>query len=145
FAAYLLLGIALLAGALALVDEFGAVADSKATQLIALVIGVVLMVLGVTIEPWTKQGKARKAERLARRRERRGPGRMERWRATINSGQVATSALALLALAAVAIEAASMVPYLAAIGLITAADLAPATAVAVMTAYCLVMVAPALV
>src|SRR5690606_8989931 len=95
--------------------------------------------------PWTKAGKARKAERLARKRERHGPGRMERWRIAINSGQTATSALALLALTAVAIEAASMVPYLAALGLLTAADLAPTTAAVVLAAYCLVMIAPALV
>jgi hypothetical protein len=143
--AYCALGLALLAGATSLMDEAGEVADSKPAQVVALVAGVVLMVLGITIEPWTKAGKARKAERRAQRRAARGPGRMERWRSRINSGHLAVSALASLALVAVAVEAASMVPYLAAVGIVTTASLAPVTASAVMAAYCVVMVAPALV
>ena len=53
--------------------------------------------------------------------------------------------LVLLALFAVALEALTMLPYLAAVGLVTAADLRPATTALLLAGYCLVMLLPALV
>ena len=50
-----------------------------------------------------------------------------------------------LALTAALIEAASMVPYLAAIGLIGTSDLSGPGTVVTLVGYCLVMVVPALV
>lgn len=50
-----------------------------------------------------------------------------------------------LALGAAVVEVATMLPYLAATGLIGTADLPVAQRVAVLAGYCLVMVAPALV
>ena len=49
-----------------------------------------------------------------------------------------------LALGAVALEVGTMLPYLAAIGLITTSDLGTGTSVGVLAAYCVVMVLPAL-
>lgn len=49
-----------------------------------------------------------------------------------------------LALGAVALEVGTMLPYLAAIGLITTSGLATGTSVGVLAAYCVVMVLPAL-
>ncbi|MCA5891997.1 GAP family protein [Isoptericola sp. NEAU-Y5] len=49
-----------------------------------------------------------------------------------------------LALGAVALEVGTMLPYLAAIGLITTSDLPTLTGVGVLAVYCVVMVLPAL-
>jgi len=143
-AAYLLLGLVLLSGATLLLDQLTAAVDSTPGQVVRLVVGVALLVLGLTIEPWTKAGKQRRADRVARRRAERGPSRMERWRTAVSGEEAAVGALALLAITAVAVEAASMVPYLAAIGILVTADLAPLAAGGTLAAYCLVMVAPAL-
>lgn len=84
------------------------------------------------------------------------PGRLSRWREralgieadAAGSGGVRTrpSVLPLmgLALGAVAIEVGTMLPYLAAIGLLTTSDVGwPATG-GILAAYCVVMIAPAL-
>ena len=55
-----------------------------------------------------------------------------------------TAGLIGLALTAAVVEVSTMLPYLAAIGLVTTADLPVAQVVAVMAGYCLVMVIPAL-
>lgn len=49
-----------------------------------------------------------------------------------------------LALVAAAAEAATMVPYLGAIALLTTSSLTPAESIPVLATYCLVMVLPAL-
>jgi Sap-like sulfolipid-1-addressing protein len=49
-----------------------------------------------------------------------------------------------LALAAAAAEVTTMLPYLAAIGLLTSSDLAPAPIALIMAGYCLLMITPAL-
>lgn len=84
------------------------------------------------------------------------PGRLSRWREralgieadAAGAGGVRTrpSVMPLmgLALGAVAIEVGTMLPYLAAIGLLTTSDVGwPATG-GILAAYCVVMVAPAL-
>jgi hypothetical protein len=82
------------------------------------------------------------------------PGRLSRWRERAlgieadAAGAVRTrpSVLPLmgLALGAVALEVGTMLPYLAAIGLLTTSDVGwPATG-AILAAYCVVMIAPAL-
>lgn len=72
-----------------------------------------------------------------------GGGRLARWRdRAMGDGPVA--AVVVLALAAGLVEAATMLPYLGAIGLITASGLPAATWWWVLAAYCLVMIVPAL-
>ncbi len=141
---YLLLGLVLLSGGRLLVDEVTAAATSTPGTVVRLAAGITLLVLGLTIEPLTKDGKRRRADRAAARRAERGPGRLERWHAAITEPDTAVRALLLLALAAVGVEAASMVPYLAAIAILAGADLAPLAATGTMAGYCLVMIAPAL-
>ncbi|TYP88132.1 Sap-like sulfolipid-1-addressing protein [Blastococcus xanthinilyticus] len=137
---YLALGVALQLGAGALLDPVGDALESPAGRIAQLVVGVVLVVLGLTIEPWTAAGKERKrAARAAR-----GPGRLARLRDGAR-GDGPRRAVVLLAVTAAGIEAASMVPYLAAIALLTASGLGPLASLAVLTGYCLVMVLPALV
>jgi Sap, sulfolipid-1-addressing protein len=60
-------------------------------------------------------------------------------------GEGPGGAVVVLGVTAAGIEAASMVPYLAAIALLTTAGLGIGTSAAVLAAYCLVMVLPALV
>jgi len=84
------------------------------------------------------------------------PGRLSRWReralgieadaAGAGAEQARPSVLPLmgLALGAVALEVGTMLPYLAAIGLLTTSDVGwPATG-GILAAYCVVMIAPAL-
>lgn len=138
---YLVLGILLTAGALTLLDELQATMRATPFRVAQLVLGVVLLTLGLTIEPLTRRGK----ERRAARRRRKGAGdRMHAWRARVVDGGGGSGALVGLAVTAAAVEAASMVPYLAAIGLIVSSGPAPATALAVLTGYCAVMITPAL-
>lgn len=137
---YLVLGIALTLGAGVLLEPVADAVDTTAGRVVRLVVGVVLVVLGLTIEPWTRAGKERKrAARAAR-----GPGRLARLRDAAR-GDGPRGAVVVLGVTAAGIEAASMVPYLAAIALLTTAGLALAPTVAVLAGYCLVMVLPALV
>ena len=143
-AAYAALGAALLLGADAAVraaDGGGLerLAGSTAVDVVQLLLGLALVALSVWVEP----------ARVARRRARRGtgpaPGRSQRWRAVLETGRPSPLALVGLGLAATATEAATMLPYLGAVGVLSAADLPLAQAAAVLCGYVLVMVAPALV
>ncbi|WP_331766275.1 GAP family protein [Embleya sp. NBC_00896] len=85
--------------------------------------------------------------RLEARARRQGdtPGRMRRWRARAMSGSGSFGGLMSLALVAAALEVATMLPYLAAVGLIADADLAPHLTGAALAGYCVVMTVPAIV
>lgn len=138
-AAYLLLGTVLLLGAGEVLDPLRDALETTAGHVAQLVVGVVLLVLGLTVEPWTRAGKEeRRAARAAR-----GPGRLARWRDRAR-GDGPPGAVMVLAATAVGVEAASMVPYLAAIALLVTSGVGTAPAVAVLAGYCLVMVLPAL-
>ncbi|WP_324275021.1 GAP family protein [Blastococcus brunescens] len=137
---YLVLGIALLLGAGWLLDPLASALESTAGRWVQLLVGVVLVVLGVTIEPWTAAGKERK--RAAR--ARRGPGRLARMRDRARADGPLGAVVA-LGLVAAALEAASMVPYLAAIALLATSGSGPGASTVVLAGYCLVMVLPALV
>lgn len=85
-------------------------------------------------------------EARIRRRDGRS-GRLQAWRARAvsDSGPAGARSLMVLAILATGIEVVTMLPYLAAIGLLTAAAPGPAVLGAALAAYCLVMVAPAVV
>ncbi|MFK3984864.1 GAP family protein [Micromonospora sp. NPDC050397] len=126
---YLVLGIALTAGVLAFLDDLQPVLSSGPFQVAQLVLGVALFALSF---------------RFNKKRSGGEPGRLLRWRERAMSGEGSPRALIALALAAVTLEAATMLPYLAAIGLLSAADLGLPGTVAVLGGYCLVMILPAL-
>lgn len=73
-------------------------------------------------------------------------GRLARWRERSlgQQGSGGLPALITLALGAALLEVGTMLPYLGAIGLLTTSDLALPVQVATLTAYCLVMILPAL-
>lgn len=136
---YLAVGVLVMLGGTTLLDRYGDVLDSRPVVAAQLVVGVALLALSFRFD----------GRRAARRAAQRGgtPGRLVRWRerATATDGSSGSLApLAGLALGAGALEVATMLPYLAAIGLITASDLSGPASVGVLAAYCVVMVVPAL-
>lgn len=142
---YLALGVLILAGLLALADQIAWMLAYRPFRVTQMVIGGVLIVLGITIEPWTTAGKAKKAARRQARRAARGPGRLERLRHNAIAGAASPGAVMALAVSATVIEAASMLPYLGALGLLSASGLSLYQSTLILIGYCLIMIAPALV
>lgn len=76
------------------------------------------------------------------------PGRLVRWRSRAmeqGGGPGALGSLIALALTAAVLEVATMLPYLAAVGLLSGSELDSAGRAMALAAYCVVMVLPALV
>jgi hypothetical protein len=141
---YLALGLVLVAGASRFSARFVESFDGTLGYVVGLTIGSVLLVLGVTLEPWTKEGKKRRADRRAARRAARGPSRLERLRLRVFEDSTGRRSLVTLAVVAAVIETTSMLPYLGAMALITTADPSPLMIVGTLALYCLLMIAPAL-
>ncbi|WP_125778334.1 GAP family protein [Antribacter gilvus] len=140
---YLAVGIAVMFGAGFVLDRFGDALESPTAYAVQLVLGVALFVLSFRFD--RKRSEARRARQEAEGKQ----GRLSRWRERAlgaDGGPASGSALPLmgLALGAVSLEVATMLPYLAAIGMLATSSLAPATSVAVLAGYCVVMVLPAL-
>ena len=134
---YLLVGLALLTGAEALRDRAAQLAGSPALAVLQLLLGASLVVLAFLM------GRRRDGEGARR------PGRVLRWRdRAMSAGEDGagggTGVLVGLALGAGLLEVATMLPYLAAVGLLSASDLDAAARAGLLTGYCLVMVLPAL-
>ncbi|WP_043635857.1 GAP family protein [Nonomuraea candida] len=128
---YLFLGLLLLTVFSAVHDELRSALNSPAGDQAMSVAGVILLLIAV----WYG----------LLRRERRGSGRLGRWR-EIAVGESATPrGLVIVAALAVLIEVATMFPYLAAIGRLGRSDLPWHLQAAVLAVYCLVMIAPAFV
>lgn len=143
---YWVLGLALLRGigaVAALLDGGGApgAAVSGPVATIAQVaLGAGLLALSFVVWPaGTERQEARR-----RRRAERGPGPVGRAMARVSGGEAGAPAVVGLAVVAGTVEAASMVPYLGAIGLIAAAPLGAAAEAAVLAGYVAVMMLPAL-
>lgn len=142
---YWAMGLALLAGALTFGDQITTFLDTPAGAWARLLVGVALFAIA-----WKIPGKkAAVARQEARKRGEDVPrGRLDRWREQAMTEQ--GSSKSVLALAALAVLAASaeiptMLPYLAGIGLLSAADLTGPAQAGILLGYCLVMVAPAAV
>jgi len=135
---YWSVGLVLLWGAGWAFDPVVALVDSPAGAIALVAAGAALIVWSFRLE---KAAKQRKRDGVV------VSGRISRWRARAVGAEGGGGLLSLvgLALAAALVEVGSMLPYLAAIGTITALDLATPARVAVLAGYCLVMVAPALV
>ena len=130
---YLLLGIALVAGASALFGDLDALAEDPVVTRVQLVVGVGLLVGSFFIGGKKKDG------------EDRPRGWLLGWRERAMGTGSGIGGLMTLALAAVALEVVTMLPYLAATGLIASTDLGMPARVVVLAGYCLVMILPALV
>ncbi|WP_330232323.1 GAP family protein [Nocardia sp. NBC_00508] len=96
------------------------------------------LILGLLVIAWSYRLEARAA------RQAGTPGKIQRWREKAMSGSGSSRGLVQLALLAVALEVATMLPYLAAVGLIVHADLGWQLTGSTLAAYCVVMILPAL-
>lgn len=140
-ASYFALGVVLLLGATALANAYRDLVASDGVLIAQFVLGIFLLVVSQLMD--TKKARSKAAERAAS-----GGGRLLGWRSRImrdDNGASSLTALMGLALTAVAIEAASMLPYLAGIGIITTQGPGWPGSVLLLVGYCIVMIAPALV
>ncbi|MEI7059027.1 GAP family protein [Nocardioides sp. CCNWLW239] len=134
---YALLGIGILLGGSAVADTLAGLSDTRPFLWAQLFVGVGLFALSFKLDP--------PESRKERADAPEPPGRLLRWRErAVASESGSASALAALAVLAGLVEAASMLPYLAAIGVIgTQGPGWPMSGLWVL-GYCVVMIAPAL-
>jgi hypothetical protein len=132
---YALVGVAIMLGAGAFLDRFGDILESRAAGVIELVLGVGLFAYSFTLD--SKKARERAAAEG-------GTGRVRRWRErALGVAPGSTGALAALAIGMGLVEVATMLPYLAAIGLITTSGPGWPLDAGLLVAYCLVMILPA--
>lgn len=134
---YFLVGLILLAGAGIFLSAGSELLDSPVAARVQLVLGVGLVVLSFFI------GKKKVNEDGSPK-----PGRMLRWRERAMGegvGRGTILSLTALALGAALLEVATMLPYLAAIGLVGGSGMGFGLQVGVLAGYCVVMILPALV
>lgn len=120
---YFLIGVGILLGIEQLQDVLTRVVTSDPALWTQLGIGVVLLAYGILAPD---------------------PPKAESFEAS-QPKSLATGAIVSLAVAAVAIEAATMVPYLAAIGFLSDSALGTSARLGVLALYCLVMILPAVI
>lgn len=156
-AAYFVIGVVIMLGATAFIGTFGDALESRAAYIIQLVVGIGLVTLSYVMDPGTKRAKRIAAEREAAGGDAAAStgGRISRWRGRIlgadgapvskRAGAGSLAALMGLALAGVSLEVATMVPYLAGIGIISSTSPSLAVSLLMLAGYCLVMIAPALI
>ncbi|WP_176955300.1 GAP family protein [Sinosporangium album] len=122
---YFLIGVALLLGLTAFMENFQDALQSRTAYWVQLALGVGLFALSFKFDPKRREKQGKPSRRLEPRLG--GPG-----------GMVA------LALTAGVLEVATMVPYLAAIGMMTNASLPATQWLPILAAYVLVMITPPL-
>ncbi len=131
---YLLLGVALLAGLLPVMDRFGHLLAAPQTMVLLAAVGAALLVWSFRIDPKAIAKRGGDPEASARR-----------WTARARHASGRTSALIALALGAGLIEAASMIPYLAALGIVADMGIGLPRGALVLVGYCAVMILPGVV
>lgn len=146
--AYALIGLVLLGSLLLfgeqLINGFAHAQQMPVVLFAQLALGAGLIAYSSRLDPMSAAGK----ERKRRREESRGTaGRVRRFRerAVGEGAHGGLGPLMLLGLAAVGLEVATLLPYLAGIGLVAAADPGLPAAPALILFYCVVMILPALV
>lgn len=129
---YWVLGMALVSGLQAALEPIGALLAQPVGAVLMLVVGAGL----ATASWWWDPGQIRK-------RGGDPQAAMSRWIERSDRAVSSWRGVIVLALAAGLVEAATMVPYLAAIAGLGRYELATATSAAVLGLYCLVMILPA--
>lgn len=139
---YFLVGILLVMGVGAFFTDFRNSLNSAPILIGQLVLGLALFIVSWAMD--AKGARFRAAERAAA-----GGGRLLKWRNRIMRDGDAASAsahpLIALAVSAVVLELATMLPYLAAIGIITTNEAPLPITATLLAGYCLVMITPALI
>ncbi|GAB7042825.1 MULTISPECIES: GAP family protein [Catenuloplanes] len=125
---YALVGVLLVLGAEAATTALSGLSDAAWVNWAQLAIGVGLFAYSFRFD-----GK-----------KKRGPGRADRWKARLTGENATVPAMIGLGLGAATLEVATMLPYLAAVGLITSAGLSAPAWLTVLGGYVLVMILPAL-
>lgn len=154
---YFLVGLALTAGASVFLENAAAVLETPAAYAVQLVLGAGLLAVAILMP--TKKKPPVPAEVTpgataprsatgtppvsAAQPEPVAQGRLARWRERALGGG-SPVAVIVLALAAGLIELATMIPYLAAVGLLTGSGVGFGGAAMLLAAYCVVMIVPAL-
>lgn len=128
---YLLVGVMLMLGAAPLLGALGQFTDNPIVVWGQLLLGVGLFAVSFRFD-------SKRSRRLGK------PDRAARWRERASGKTVSASFLVTIALLAAMAEVATMLPYLAAIAILSTTELAAPTVVGLLAAYCLVMVVPAL-
>ncbi|BCJ59489.1 GAP family protein [Micromonospora endophytica] len=124
---YLVVGLLLYFGGAGLAEALGGALDNRPVLWGQLALGVGLFVVSFRYD-----GKRDAST-----------GRVLRWRDRVTAGDASARWLVGLAVFAALAEVATMLPYLGALGLLTTSGLGVPTVVALLAAYCLVMVLPA--
>jgi len=136
---YFAVGLGLLAGLEVVTPVLTEVADSRAARVVQLVVGVALLLLSYVVDP-AYDGIGRK-----RPAGERGPSpRAQRWQAQLTASDVSARNVVGIALAAAVLEVATMLPYLAAVGILTTSGEPIGVQVGLLGGYVVVMVLPAL-
>lgn len=137
---YLAVGLVIASGAGWAAGALEAIGDSSPVTWLQLVLGGALLAGALVFGKSAPKPGTPEAEAILSR----PPGRLGRWRDTAmhDGGGVA---LVGVAVGAGVLELATMLPYLGAIGLLTQAALPLPQLLVVLTGYCAVMVAPAIV
>ncbi|MEU4324403.1 GAP family protein [Nonomuraea dietziae] len=123
---YFLVGVALMLGLSTLMENFGELLQSRTAYWVQLALGVGLFALSFRFDPKRRQ-KLGKPER--------------RFEPRLGGPRV----MVLLGLTAGLLEVATMVPYLAAIGIMTTSNLSAAQWLPLLAAYVAIMIMPPLV
>lgn len=139
---YFALGLALLYAGVLVRDglaTWGTALDSTPAYLAQLLLGVGLVALSYRVDPGPGRRTGAQAPRPA------SPSWRTRWRTALLAPGATPALTIAAALTAGVVEAATMLPYLAAIGVLTTAALPLGSLVAALGCYVVVMCLPALV
>lgn len=131
---YWAVGVALTAGALPLLERFGDTLTSSGAMTVYAVLGVLLVMWSFRIDPKAIRKRGGDPEAGARR-----------WSERVRGASTSYRALTGLALVAGLAEVATMIPYLAAVGIIVDSGAGLGRSAVTLVAYCVVMVVPAAV
>ncbi len=131
---YFLVGVALTLGATGVLANYQGMLDTPAAWTVQLVLGAILLITAIAMP--TKKKEPEDGSEAP-------PGRLARWRDRAMTGARPTAVMT-IALAAGLIELATMVPYLAAIGMLSTSPTDAASRLVVLAGYCVLMILPAL-
>jgi len=139
---YFAVGLLIMFGADAFLGRYGAVLETRGFVIGQFLLGAALLAISFPLD--SKKARARAAEQAAT-----GGGRLSSWRSRAMGGGTGRRgslvALMVLALTAGLIELASMIPYLAGIGMISSQGPSWPMSGLLLLGYCLVMIAPAVI
>ncbi len=128
---YFAAGLALLGGATAIGEMIRSLEESDFLLWVQLAVGIGLFAVSFRFD--SKKGKSST------------PRRLSRWRERATGDGAGSMAVVGLALAAGGVEVVTMVPYLAAIGILSSWEMPLGLSALTLAGYCTLMIAPALV